>query len=170
MTQENGSPAAHELLAQFQQAVEDLGYPTRLVPAEEAEPAPGPLLLVGIERDQQERERILNLMVMPAAGGEDFNHLSLVQIYAPLPFTVNSAQRSRLAETLAEINNRTSAGYFGMTGTGAVFLRYVWIIPKFARLPVATVQQTLILFIYLLNIFALEIETAAGEAGSDDGN
>ena len=145
-----------QILAHFREAIADLGYDCRLFSAGEV--MEFPVLLVGIEKDDQGRDRTVNLMLLPFVEAESFHHLNLIQFYAPLPFQVSDGQRDVVEKKLLAINNRTTLGYFGLTDAGAIFLRYVWSIDKVARPTPERIQQLFLLFNHQQDTFARDLE------------
>jgi hypothetical protein len=147
------------VLAHIGQAIGSLGYETRLFSAEEgADILPGPLLVVGVERDAQGRDRMIHFGFLPLPAADDFDYLSLVQCYAPLPFAVPEQRRQAVEHALSSANCQTTVGYFGVTADGNPFYRYVLATPKWALLEVETIQQLLLLFTHMQNHFSPLIE------------
>lgn len=148
-----------QVLTHFQRAIGDLGYETRLIESgDESQPLPGPLLVVGVEKDALGRDRLIHFGFLPLPDEDDFDYLSLVQCYAPLPFAVSDGRRTAVEKTLAELNCQTALGYFGVTAEGNLFYRYVLATEKWALVGAETVQQLLLVFIHMQDRFAPEIE------------
>lgn len=147
------------VLTHVQQAIGDLGYATRVFEStEEPQTLPGPLLVVGVEKDNQGRERIIHFGFLPLPADDDFDYLSLLQCYAPLPFAVPEERRQAVEHALSSVNRQTTVGYFGITADGHPFYRYILATPKWALLEVETIQQLLLLFTHMQNRFSPLIE------------
>lgn len=157
-----------ELLRHFQEAFVALGHDTRLLTRSDG--LPGSLLLVGLARDAQGRDRTLNLAFLPLEDEADFSHLSLIQWYAPLPLApVAAALVPAVARLLLGLNNQMTLGHWGLTPAGDPFLRYVQAVDKYARPEPASLQQMLLLFTHLQDSFAPLIEAVSqGEQGVDE--
>lgn len=148
-----------QVLTHFQRAIGELGYETRLLESgDESQSLPGPLLVVGVEKDAQGRDRLVHFGFLPFPDDDDFDFLSLIQCYAPLPFAVTHALQSAVKQVLTGINTRTTLGYFGITAEGNIFYRYVLATEKWALLEAETVQQLLLVFIHMQDRFAPLLE------------
>lgn len=147
------------VLAHYQQAAASLGYDTRLI--ETSGETPAPLLVIGVEQDAQGRDRMVHLTFLPFADGQDFDHLSLIQYYAALPFSVAPEYRSQMAELLIVLNNLMTIGYFGQTQYGNLYHRHVLVEQKWALLQPETIQQFLMVCVHMQNMFATTIESVA---------
>lgn len=152
----------YEILAHFQQAIRSLGYETRLFDAEEAQELfPGPLLLVGLEKDPLGRDRTMQFGFLPLPDSEDLDYVSLIQCYAPLPFVVEVEHRAAVERQLADVNRQTGVGYFGLTPDGKIYYRYVLASAKWSLLEAEMIQQLLLIFTHMQNQFSLMLEAAA---------
>lgn len=150
------------VLAHIEQAIASLGYETRLISAEDGpEILSGPLLVAGVEKDAQGRDRVIHFGFLPLPADDDFDYLSLLQCYAPLPFAVPVERRQAVEHTLSSVNGQTTIGYFGITADGHPFFRHVLATPKWALLEVETIQQLLLLCTHMQNRFSPLIEAAA---------
>jgi hypothetical protein len=151
-----------EVLTYLQEAIGNLGYETRLYDAGEVqEILPGPLLLVGVEKDHLGRDRTIQFGFLPLPDAANFDYLSLIQCYAPLPFAVADERRAEVERQLSIVNSQTGAGYFGVTAGGNLFYRYVLATAKWSLVEVQMIQQLLLLFTHMQNHFAPIIEAAA---------
>lgn len=156
---QNSLTAQRKVVAHMQAAISSLGYETCLLESGDAsQPLPGPLLVVGVEKDAQGRERIIHFGFLPLPADDDFDYLSLLQCYAPLPFAVPVERRQTVEHVLSSVNSQTTVGYFGITADGHPFFRYVLATPKWTLLEVETIQQLLLLFTHMQNRFSPLIE------------
>jgi hypothetical protein len=161
-TSDQNAVQQQNVLAHIQQAIASLGYETRLISAEDGlDILPGPLLVVGVEKDSQGRDRVIHFGFLPLPADDDFDYLSLLQCYAPLPFAVPEECRQAVEHTLSSVNGQTTIGYFGITADGHPFYRYILATPKWALLEVETIQQLLLLCTHMQNRFSPLIEAAA---------
>lgn len=159
---QNSLTAQRKVLAHIQAAIGSLGYETRLIESGDAsQPLPGPLLVVGVEKDAQGRDRLIHFGFLPLPDDDDFDYLSLLQCYAPLPFVVPVERRQAAEQVLTGVNCQTTIGYFGITADGHPFFRYILATPKWALLEVETIQQLLLLFTHMQDRFAPLLEAVA---------
>lgn len=159
---EQNAVRQQRVLAHIGQAIASLGYETRLFSAGDgADILPGPLLVVGVEKDAQGRDRIIHFGFLPLPADDDFDYLSLLQCYAPLPFAVPEERRQAVEHALNSVNCQTTIGYFGITADGHPFFRHVLATAKWALLEAETIQQLLLVLTHMQNRFAPLIEAAA---------
>ena len=142
------------VLTHFQQAIEELGYDTKLFEqSDDPSLLKAPLLLVGLPRDSQGRDRMLNFTFVIQDDQDDFDYLSLIQCYAPLPFEPLSSEQNELVKLILAVNNQVSVGHFGVTKEFNLFYRYVITLEKWTLIEPETFQQMLVLFVHILNMF-----------------
>jgi|GEM_PF-802574 len=143
------------VLAYFQQAIKELGYDTKLFePSDDPSLLKAPLLLVGLPRDSEGRDRTLNFTFLIQGDQDDFDYLSLIQCYAPLPFRALPDEHYGLARLIHEVNNHVSVGNFGINQESNLFYRYIITSEKWALIEPETLQQMLILCVHMLDVFA----------------
>lgn len=141
------------VLTNFQQAIEELGYDTKLFEQlDDPSLLKAPLLLVGLPQDSQGRDRTLNFTFVIQDDQDDFDYLSLVQCYTPLFFEVLS-EHNGLANLILAVNNHVPIGHFGLNKKLNLFYRYVITSEKWALIEPETLQQMLVLFVHILDTF-----------------
>jgi hypothetical protein len=162
MGAEDLSTERANVLAHLAEAIQWLGYATRLVQGDELGSLPGPILLTTLSPDAQGRARQANWMFLPLEMGEEFAYLSLIHYYAELPFALPAEARARVAALILTLNNQVPIGHLGISESGALYHRYVIASEKWQRSDPRTLRQLQAALEYVQDTFAPLLEAEIG--------
>lgn len=138
--------------------MEELGLESKLV--ERSEEVPLNTLLTALKKDYKGRERSMNFSYIPLLE-EEFEYINLLQLYAPLPCDLNLEYKSSLERFLLTVNGQAAIGHFNLKKNNEIFLRYVHITSQDELINQNEIKETVMLFIYMQEIFGESIEDVA---------
>jgi hypothetical protein len=125
-------------------------------------------LLVVLEPDAHQRDRVASLMFIPLEETE-VEAVKLLQFYCDTPISVPAAMRGAVAQVCAAVNLKIPLGAFSLSDEDRVVLRYVLAVGRFATIEPAAFVETFLLWMFALDATSSLIEdVAAGRLALDD--
>ena len=94
-------------------------YPTEILDPSDALPLT--TLIVDLGPDGDDRQRTMSVNVMPL---EDFDAVTFLQFFVPMPFEVPAAQVVNAGYAAAKVNAAMALGHF-VSDSGEVYFRYM---------------------------------------------
>lgn len=95
-------------------------YPTEILDPSDALPLT--TLIVDLGPDGDDRQRTMSVNVMPL---EDFDAVTFLQFFVPMPFEVPAAQVVNAGYAAAKVNAAMALGHFAVSDSGEVYFRYM---------------------------------------------
>ncbi|MEC7374717.1 MAG: hypothetical protein VX742_06095 [Actinomycetota bacterium] len=95
-------------------------YPTEILDPSDALPLT--TLIVDLGPDGDDRQRTMSVNVMPL---EDFDAVTFLQFFVPMPFEVPAAQVVNAGYAAAKVNAALALGHFAVSDSGEVYFRYM---------------------------------------------
>ena len=118
------------------------------------------MLICAIPKDYKNREQSINLAFLPVME-DDFKAISLLQIYSVLPFAIPKENINNLKDLFIYLNHRTTIGNFTINENNEIAFRYILAINKFKIIEKDVIQEIVILFNYMIDLFNRHIEAIA---------
>ena len=95
-------------------------YPTEILDPSDALPLT--TLIVDLGPDGDDRQRTMSVNVMPL---EDFDAVTFLQFFVPMPFEVPDALVVNAGYAAAKVNAAMALGHFAVSDSGEVYFRYM---------------------------------------------
>ena len=95
-------------------------YPTEILDPSDALPLT--TLIVDLGPDGDDRQRTMSVNAMPL---EDFDAVTFLQYFVPMPFEVPAAQVVNAGYAAAKVNAAMALGHFAVSDSGEVYFRYM---------------------------------------------
>lgn len=114
-------------------------------------------LVIDVENDYKNRQRHVTLNFVPIDDNE-FEYIHLLQFYTILLFKYEEQYKSDVEQLILYINRLTAIGDFGLRGDSEIDFRYVYTASLEDIIPQAQISETLILYVFMLDIYAKMLE------------
>lgn len=165
MSNVSGKRQAAEL-GFIKQYMEEAGLPSQFINV--SDQVPIPVVLTGLPKDRDNRERYLHFSFIPLSDDE-LNEISLLQIYTTVPVNVLQDAREDTGKLMLAINTQLAVGHFSMKEDGEVYYRYVHALRADEMMPKEAFLELVDLFLIMLNMFTELIQdVASGKLPLDD--
>jgi len=96
-------------------------YPAEILDPGDALPLTTLIVDLGPDGDDQQRSMSINVMPL----GDDFDDVTFLQFYVPMPFSVPGAQAVNVGYAAAKVNAAMALGHFAVSDSGEVYFRYM---------------------------------------------
>jgi hypothetical protein len=127
---------------------------------EKSEAIPIHVLMVGIQQDEEDRDRYLHFSFLPL-NEEEIQAVQLLQIYCTLPIELEADKKDALASLMLEINTRLPIGHFGINEQNEIHYRYVYSLSGSKTFEADEILEIVSLFIYMIDMFSGPVEGLA---------
>ncbi|MEN0047723.1 MAG: hypothetical protein AAF806_11745 [Bacteroidota bacterium] len=132
-----------EQLQEWEKIAKALGFSTQMYRTEA--PLNGIVLHIILAEDQAKRSSGINILYIPSEEGKSLHSVSLVQLFAAVPFKVEQNTQNSMIDFLYQLNNQIPVGHFSIGETGAPYYRYVLAMPKNQSLDLDYLRQLILL-------------------------
>ena len=135
--------------------MEELNFATHII--EKSEDTPLSMLLVNVGKTYNDQDRVLNFNYIPLPN-EMVNAVELLQITSVIPSSYKKEYKNVLEKFLLSANTKLAVGNFILGDNETVMFRYIYMAPKLDLIRKEELKETVMLCIYMLEIFTEIIE------------
>ena len=153
-------------LGSFIGPLKDMGFACELLEA--SAELEMPTLVVGLETDEQGRDRWLSVNVVPLELADSVG-LSVAQVYAPLPFALEEERRPEFGLFALTANQMLPLGSMGARDDGEIYFRYMAAGPDTTSLDPGLLARVAVVFQFQMDVFGEAMEqVVTGESSAAD--